>query len=272
MPDTPTAYYGFPIPAANDPADAPHDFRALAQKIEDTLHDGYTIPNGGLYIGTPTTPQSRVSLTLESLLSGADFIEGHYQGASWNAPTQDTSGFGSVWVLIKNGAEVNRLVLAQDGAVYTRTVANLYRPFPYAMATGSAALAITAAASATVAISHPSGRFTQSPICTAGFVSNGNYYTWIVSGSTTSCTVGARHFDNAVATYTGTMWLQAIQMTPTASVGLRASADDSSTHLATCQTDGCMNAGESLGVLLVDENTAVVCGPCGQPIEDVVEA
>jgi hypothetical protein len=220
MPGTPTPYYGFPIPADNDPADAPHDFQALAQKIEDTLKAGYTIPNGGLYIGTPTTPQAKVNLTLESLLSGNDFIEGHYHGASWNAPTQDTTGFGSVWVFIKNGAEVNRLVLAQDGAVYTRTVTNLYRPFPYATYADTKTVVVTNAGQATLAITFPSGRFSQAPMGVATVTSSANYFAFINGSPTASgMTVGVKHYDNTVGTANIGVQVVAIQMTPTSGAG-----------------------------------------------------
>jgi hypothetical protein len=37
MPGTPTPNYGWPIPADNDPADAPHDFQALGVAIDTSL-------------------------------------------------------------------------------------------------------------------------------------------------------------------------------------------------------------------------------------------
>jgi len=42
-------------------------------------------------------------------------------------------------------------------------------------------------------------------------------------------------------------------------------------RVATCHTEDCVNVDIPISVMLVDENTAVYCGPCGQPIDDVEE-
>lgn len=49
-----------------------------------------------------------------------------------------------------------------------------------------------------------------------------------------------------------------------------------SEHVATCHTDGCLNSGIPV-VLVLDRDdpdaapiSVVMCGPCGQPIADVV--
>jgi hypothetical protein len=43
-------------------------------------------------------------------------------------------------------------------------------------------------------------------------------------------------------------------------------------RIATCHTEDCVNVDIPIEVFLVDENTTVHCGPCGQLIEDIVEA
>lgn len=40
-------------------------------------------------------------------------------------------------------------------------------------------------------------------------------------------------------------------------------------RMATCHTEDCGNAEIAIPVRLVDENTTVTCGVCGQPITDV---
>lgn len=39
---------------------------------------------------------------------------------------------------------------------------------------------------------------------------------------------------------------------------------------ATCKTDGCENANIPIEIQAVKEEPFIVCGPCGQRIEDVI--
>lgn len=42
-------------------------------------------------------------------------------------------------------------------------------------------------------------------------------------------------------------------------------------RVATCHTEDCGNADIAISVMLVDENTTVICGVCGQSITDIAE-
>lgn len=212
MPGTPTPYYGFPIPAYNDPADAPHDFEQLAQKIEDTLKNGYTIPGGSLTVG------DKASGTGYSLLVHRNLSSAQYEGAFALTSNNSNSIAMNVGLV---GDIKQQLLLSVTGMLQIRDItAALYRPIPFAMWTDVRSLTLTTTAVATVAITLPVGRFTVAPVVTASATHASNVYAGIVSAvSAASVTVGARHIDGTATTSTVNMCTTAFQMTPTAASG-----------------------------------------------------
>jgi hypothetical protein len=44
---------------------------------------------------------------------------------------------------------------------------------------------------------------------------------------------------------------------------------DSVPTKVTCETDGCMNKGIAITILLAPGTDEVICGPCGMPIEKI---
>jgi len=212
MPGTPTPYYGFPIPADNDPADAPHDFQALAQKVEDTLKNGYTIPSGSLTIGDPVAGVGAQYLALSKKVA-TDVLELRFvwyndglliQGNKNNAQDPARASY----------------VLGTDGAItaYTYTPSTVGRPVPFAMYAYQASVVFSNAVASTAVVTYPAGRFTQNPTvqCTS---MNSNFHATLTSGATTSVTIAARHVDNTASSVTIGVQVLAVQMTPTSGPG-----------------------------------------------------
>lgn len=215
MPGTPTPYYGFPIPAPTDPANAPSDFQALAQKIEDTLKNGYTIPSGNLTVGDLAgTTQRTIGLN-------------HLFGADTYSLTMGLgSGAGDQFAMVmkKNNVEVARLSLTA-AAVLNILSGAVYRPLPFATWCGRTSIALSNAVSGTVAITLPTGRFTAPENNTVGWVANAttianyDYYAAVTAGTNTSVTVGIRHFQATAASITVNVMVTIVQMTPTSGPG-----------------------------------------------------
>lgn len=213
---TNTSYYGFPVPVDNDPADAPHDFLALAQKIEDTLKGGFQIPNGNLILGDNTTEASSRYFLMRRKTGTTTF--------ETSLSVHDDGGF-PLFVVRRDGAEVNRFMIGLDGALYTMS-GGTQRLIPFATYATNIPVISWAAGlnNGSVAVTYPVGRFTQPPIVQAQIVHTGNYFCWVYSAPTpsaTAVTIGARHYTTSAAGSTVTLpvYLTATQMTPTSATG-----------------------------------------------------
>lgn len=144
---------------------------------------------------------------------------------------------------------------------------------PYRMAAGVSAIANVAANSGQqVSVTLPVGRFTAIPIVHVTPISNG----WAAgsAGNVVAASFSARMYNPTATGLTGcsVQW-SAVQMLPGAGPSMAAdSRGVEITHTATCHTDGCDNAGEAIGIAWEGDEYEipyVVCGVCGQPIEDV---
>lgn len=212
MPGTPTPYYGFPIPADNDPADAPHDFQQLAQKIEDTLKNGYRIPTGALSIGSPTTVGQSI---IWDALYGADTYRGsvYLHNATGDLTHQ----------LLKNSVEAARFRIHADSSLDVLS-GGAGRPIPFATWAGRGNATVSASVTGSAVFTLPTGRFNATPasatyIANATTIGTATYYAYIVSADNTSLTVGVRQADNVSGTTNIGVFVSAVQMTPTSGPG-----------------------------------------------------
>ena len=138
---------------------------------------------------------------------------------------------------------------------------------PYRMAAGRVSVTPPAGgAGVSVAVTFPSGRFTQPPIVTVGVGSNGYGSPGMGIASMTGTQVRYWNPTNVVPTNPECTWI-AVQMSPTAAPGLFAAEPDNA--VATCHTDGCENAGQPIPLYLDELVSAVFCGVCEQPITDL---
>jgi hypothetical protein len=215
MPDTPTAYYGFPIPSPIDPADAPHDFRALAQKIEDTLKNGYVIPTGNLTVGDPVAGVGANYLSLAKKVA-ADVLEWRF---AWYTD-------GLIVQANKNNAQDSArasYVFGSDGAIqaYTYAPSMVVRPVPFATWAGSGSVTLSNTVSGTAVITLPSGRFTQGAVFTVTTTASAglNHVASLSASTLTSITVAIRHVDNIATSGSVGFHVHGIQMTSTSGPG-----------------------------------------------------
>lgn len=210
MPGTPTPYYGFPIPAPTDPANAPSDFQALAQKIEDTLKNGYTIPDGDLTIGKVGGAQRQLTI-----LARQENIEREL----WQYI--DLNG-NYIVALRAGGTTVHSLFFTDYGQVST-SFGGVGRYIPFATFSARTSITLANAASGTAAITLPVGRFNAPAGANTwhGFVTTGSaiHFGYVAAGDNTSITVGVRHVDNTPLSQSVTTNVMVVQMTPTSGPG-----------------------------------------------------
>ncbi len=254
-----TDYYAIPYPLASDDAEGDAQMQGIAERVEAILRAGFTVPDGSVTIGNPAVAAGP-SAVVQGLL-GTDLF------TSTLALTSGGSG-GLVLTVVKNGTEVNRLHVAQDGSVQVRA-GNVYRPVPFAIATGSAPVTLTAQASTSAVINLPAGRFVSpaQPLVYATVYAGSNYYAYGLATSITSITVGVTHRDNTAGTANFYVHWMAVQMLPTVAPGLLA-VEPEYTHHTTCHTEGCDNARIPIPVVL--DAPTVICGVCSQVVDDIV--
>ena len=133
--------------------------------------------------------------------------------------------------LVKDGALAMRTlgnnIDARFGNVATypsqivNVVSGVSRPVPFATYAGAATLTFSASTSASVTVTFPASRFTQSPlVVVAGTGTSGSFSTITLRTSSVT-TTSAQINGNLSASTTGSFaaWLIAIQMTSAASAG-----------------------------------------------------
>jgi len=264
-----TTFYGWPYPDPGSDVDVPRDIKALADELE-TMKNGLTVPSGNIVAGSQTGGSLAPNVAVYGQ-SGADTVA--FQLGIGNADRTSI-------IFVKNGAEVNRISVESDGAVKVLK-GGQYRPIPFAVAAGRANLVQTGATAITATVSLPSNRFTTSdtgsnvpivhltPNSAAGnhfalydTVAYGVTKTGftIRAGSTVGITVDLPVF-----------WI-AMQMTPTSGPGLFVSQADEPNHperMVTCHVEGCDNDNVPITLLQPEDSQGMICGPCGNPIEDM---
>ena len=234
----------------------------LTAALKGTRTGDWSVPSGNVVIGDPVVAAQR-AFTTASKVGAADAHDLSFVMAS--------SGYGNL-TLRKNAVEINRFIVGTDGSIQAYS-GGVQRPFPFAMYATANAVSVSNAVTGTLALTFPAGRFTVGPtvqVTTNGgspaysFATNANAIT------ATGCQILVRNLDNAVSTSTVTCSLLAVQMTPTTAAGFAdVGPTETVEHLVTCHTEDCDNAEIAIPMALADENTAVVCGVCGQPITDV---
>ena len=105
-----TDYYDIPYPELTDEPDGAAQMKAIADRIEVLLKNGFTMPTGSLTVGTLTGPNT-YNLILQALYAPDNFEADIYLHNPSGALAMMTR---------KNGAEVGRLVFWQDGVVSVR--------------------------------------------------------------------------------------------------------------------------------------------------------
>lgn len=150
------------------------------------------------------------------------------------------------------------------------------RPVPYAWAALKVTGQVTAATFTVQAFTFPAGRFSVAPVLAV--TSETWPYNAIIYGAPTASGGNAAwiHNDSTSGTQAVTAHLHAVQMTPSAAVGLAALAEVQAAPgmkdvVATCHTAGCLNEGIpiTVSVLTTDPmgnpyEASVCCGVCGQ--------
>jgi hypothetical protein len=265
-----TAFYGWPYPDPGSDVDVPGDIKALADELE-LMKNGFQIPAGNLVVGDTTkeVAQGQISIPMKVSPDTGDLR------------LLLSSAHAGIMTLLVNGAEKNRILMDDTGAVKTRLDASgPYRPFPFACSAGMASIVIgTSATSGSIVVNLPASggnRFTQTPIVVASG-STSNAWMGLAGGiSATQFTAQIRNIDATPGTGTfGVQWF-AVQMTPTSTPGGGPALRDADVidgyvrSVSTCHTDGCENADISIDGY-GPPGGDYVCGPCGMPIEDVVD-
>lgn len=259
-----TPEFAFSYPEAPDHTRTWEWWQTQIEQIEAKLKNGFRTRLGDIAIGDPTSGITR-ALTVERL-DTADAIMAQFF----------TSTGGVLHIrLLKNGAEVNKLIVLPNGAVQV-TFGGVARPIPFAMHALQNSVLGTGTQFATKVVTYPAGRFTAAPVVSLTSIS---YQTAIYATDTTaaSATVYAYNtgaFGNGV---TYGFYLLATQMTPTTGPGLLSPAatprpadlPPTISGTATCHTDGCGNADIPLTIETPSAETPVDCGVCGQPITDL---
>lgn len=234
----------------------------LASPVTDLMTFNNTINAlGGVSYGVLGTTGTTVGIWYRTV--GADEFRGQISLDSTGYFTMD---------LLRNGTAVNRLRLGTDGNIRVELSGQPARQLPWAMYVGVGSIALSSAASGTVAITYPAGRFTSPPkvlVTTIGAANALDYNAGCTVASTTAgVTIGVRHVQGTAASTTVFFDHLSIQMTAGGSSGLLAEATSEHPRVAlTCQTEGCGNAGIAL-VMHVPEDAPAMCGVCEQEIED----
>jgi hypothetical protein len=125
---------------------------------------------------------------------------------------------------------------------------------------------------ATLAVTFPAGRFSAAPFCFANVRVNNP--TTVQGGVAAAAPTATGFTVTAVRNTSGTVDLfwSAVQIATPALAAVQPASDEEtpgSTRTATCQVDGCPNAGIAID-LFVPDGAGVACGVCAQPITDVV--
>lgn len=253
MADTP--YYGLTTPDLTDPPDGPAQMAALAADIENLLKNGFQMPTGDLTIGDAAFATARALKITR--LSGADAVEYRFRSAGANIQLET----------YLNAVAAAIFGFWQDGRL-TITAGGVARPVPFATYADIKSIALTSEGFKAVTVTFNTGRFIVKPAVLVTPYGNVSYYGYSASGSAASCTIGVCHRDGTAASATVEAHMMAVQMGTSAAPGLLAT--EPATRIAICHTDGCENADAQIEI--IDADTDIYCGPCGQPITDVVSA
>jgi hypothetical protein len=249
-----TPYYGIPYPDSTNAPDGPTQMKAIGDKVEALLKSGFTMPSGDLVIGDiADTTQRWLRLKRTDTGSQYDCYIGVPAGA----------GGGLIFEVYKAGATTVGLILRPNGVIQQQ-FGGQWRPIPFASFSANQSIP-TGGGGASITL--PAGRFTASPTCSANLYGSTTYHANVAIISTTSVNVVTNAASAAACD------VMCFQMTPTG-VGLRQNAapplpKTAVTRTATCQVEGCENAGEALEVISITDETLIVCGVCGTDIADV---
>lgn len=246
-----TAFYALPYPDAASTVDVPRDVKALADKLE-LWKNGFTVPSGNLTVGSDTATQRWVDVL---------YKDGAVSRVGRLVMTAD-----ALWQLrgIAGGVLAGYLQMGADGTLVVNS-GGANRPLPFAMYAYNPVVTLTAAASGSTTVNYPANRFTAATFVAATPFNTSNYFGYFLSSTLTSVNVGASHKDGTAGTATVTVHVIVVQ--PTAGgVGLRRE-DEPYTHFSTCHVAGCENEGVPIGN--IDPADTVVCGPCGNTIDEV---
>jgi hypothetical protein len=246
-----TPYYAIPYPDSTNAPDGPTQMKAIGDKIESLLKDGFTMPTGDFKVGDVANATTRYVRLLK--------LDG---GSTYECIIGVPSGGGLLLDVYQAGAQKVGLTMRSTGVVY-QVVSGVSRPLPFAMFTANQSVP-TGGGGASITL--PAGRFTAVPTCSANLYGSTSFHANVAIISTTSVNV----VTNAAAA--APCDVMCVQMTPTG-VGLRREAPpmpkSAVTRTATCHTEGCDNAEHALEVVSITDETLIVCGVCGVDIADV---
>lgn len=260
-----TPYYGFSYPEPPGHTRTWEYWQTQVEQIENLLKNGFRIPTGNLILGEPaSTPAYALELNK---------TEG---GNAYRLLLRIGTGGLAELLFLKNGVEVNRFRLHNDGNIRIEASTQSNRVLPYAMAAGAANVT-TSTGAGFVTITFAAGRFSAVPVvqCTG----SDHHFNWSSLSQTTSgFTAWMRNLDGTSSpNYSVNVFWQATQMLAAIGPYLASRQADYETVMvqAICHTAGCDNEGVPIvidvplieGYDPLDSN--IQCGPCGEPIDDI---
>lgn len=184
----------------------------LSAALTGVRNGNWNMTTGGVYLGDKASGNSQglyiYRATTPSPMTGLVIISNSY-GASGAV----TLGFST-----DDGAAAT-LYLNKDPQLGVGS-GGVNRPIPFATWAGQGSVVIPSNASAgTVAVTLPAGRFTVAPLWACTVYGRSDYLAAVISSTTSSVTLGARHADNLQAANTIVVHANAMQMTPTSATG-----------------------------------------------------
>jgi hypothetical protein len=247
-----TPYYAIPYPDSTNAPDGPTQMKAIGDKIESLLKDGFTMPTGDFKVGDVANTTTRYVRLLK--------LDG---GSTYECIIGVPGGGGLLFDVYQAGAQKVGLTMRTTGVVY-QVVSGVSRPLPFAMFTSN--LPIVPSGTGGAALTLPAGRFTATPMCFANIYGTMAFNANVNAATSTSINVVQSSSVNVAVD------VLCVQMTPTTGPGLRTVPDGVTMRTGTCHTDDCENVEQPIEVCSTTADAPIICGPCGNPIDDITPA
>jgi hypothetical protein len=248
----------------------------LTAALTGTRNGDFTVNPGYIYV-------LNGDVRIGNASSGATYRLGLTRAGTGGTQSADlrlweTAEGGFIVTNSRAGAATSILTYTDSGQI--TSIGNggtVSRPVPWATYTAGTVVNMNSQSIATAAWTYPGNRFSQMPVVTVAAVhSSSNYFAFVSVQSLTAITLGSRNADLAVSSANVTIYLHAVQMTPSSATGLAAmpaTGDDPTDHApatAVCHVEECENAELPIEIMVATHTVSAWCGGCGMEITDVV--